>query len=39
MTLKNVLLQSSRFLGEEEPKLITKEDEVKQLTEDKDATA
>lgn len=39
MTLKNVLLTEQSVLGEEEPKLITKEDEVKQLTVDKDATA
>ena len=37
--IKECVITEQSVLGEEEPKLITKEDEVKQLTEDKDATA
>ena len=37
--IKECVVTAQSVLGEEEPKLITKEDEVKQLTEDKDATA
>ena len=37
--IKECVITEQSVLGEEEPKLITKEDEVKQLTVDKDATA